>query len=478
MQVSIRPDLFLPELFQIVILLVLFAQSISRHSTLRNDASWVPWGAAVGVAVSFAAMTAQGQLFHGAYRVDMMSQFFKLAIAVGFFIGTLNAVRQPTLEKDKESDYFLFLGFSALGLMFLASSAELITIYVALEISSYSLYAIIPIRAKERSAAEAGIKYILFGAVATAVSLYGLSYILASQHSSYLVDLAQADWSWANNPMAVVGLSLFLAGMFYKLALFPFHFWCPDVYEGASNETAAYVATLPKLGAVVVLVRLAALLTPGMEVTLIFAILGAVSMTFGNLSALVQRDVKRMLGYSSVSHAGYVMLGLVAGTAQGLAAAAFYSLVYILMNLTCFWVICKTSEDGSNVKLDDLNGLYRRSPYMAMVLAVAAFALVGLPPTAGFIGKFFLLTSAWNHGYNWFVIVAAVNTAIAIYYYLSLVRHAYTVEPEDAARLEPVDEGPMTRVWGTVLAAAILLLGAVPGPVFEFAAEAGRQLMR
>lgn len=475
---SIRLDLFLPEIYQIVLLLVLFALSISRHSTLRNDASWVPWGAAVGIAVSFASMAASGELFYGAYRLDMMSQFFKLAVMVGFFIGTLNATKQPTLEKDKESDYFLFLAFSALGLMFLASSAELITIYVALEISSYSLYAIIPIRARERSAAEAGIKYILFGAVATAISLYGLSYILAAQHSSYLVDLAKADWSWAGNPMAVVGLSLFLAGMFYKLALFPFHFWCPDVYQGASNETAAYVATLPKLGAVVILVRLAALLQPGMEVTTIFAVLGAASMTLGNLSALVQRDVKRMLGYSSVSHAGYVMLGLVAGTADGLAAAAFYSLVYILMNLTCFWVICKTADDGHNVMLDDLNGLYKRSPYMAMVLAVAAFALVGLPPTAGFIGKLFLLTSAWNHGYNWFVIIAAVNTAIAIYYYLSLVRHAYTVEPEDVSRLEPVDEGMMNRVWGATLALVILLLGTVPGPVFEIAAEAGRQLMR
>nr|WP_209280131.1 NADH-quinone oxidoreductase subunit N [Desulfobaculum xiamenense] len=470
--------MFLPELYQIVLLVVLFALSISRHPTLRNDASWVPWGAAVGIAVSLASMGAEGMLFHGAYRVDMMSQFFKLAVAVGFFIGTLNATRQVTLEQDKQSDYFMFLAFSALGLMFLASAAELITIYVALEISSYALYAIIPVRASERSAAEAGIKYILFGAVATAISLYGLSYILAGQHSSYLADLAQADWSWAGNPMGVVGLSMFLAGMFYKLALFPFHFWCPDVYEGASNETAAYVATLPKLGAVVVLVRLAALLKPGMEVTMIFAVLGAASMTIGNLAALAQRDVKRMLGYSSVSHAGYVMLGLVAGTADGLAAAAFYSLVYILMNLTCFWVICKTAENGRNVSLDDLNGLYRRSPYMALVLAVAAFALVGLPPTAGFIGKFFLLTSAWNHGYNWFVIVAAVNTAIAIYYYLGLVRHAYTVEPEDASRLRPVDVGIMNRVWGTVLAAAILLLGAVPGPVFEMAAAAGRQLMR
>lgn len=474
---TIRPDLFVPELYQIGIVLVLFFQSISSSSQFRNDGFWVPLVAACGIPVAFVSLGAQGVLFSGAYQLDMLSQFFKLAIAIGFFIATLNAYRQPTLKRENETDYYLFIAFSALGLMFLASSVELITIYVALEVSSYALYAIIPIRAKEKKAAEAGIKYILFGAVATAISLFGLAYILSAQHTSYLVELQGLDWSFATNPMAVVGLTMFLAGMFYKLALFPFHFWAPDVYEGASNETAAYVATLPKLGAVVILVRLAAILTPETEVTMVFAVLGAASMTIGNLSALTQRDVKRILGYSSVSHAGYVMLGLVAGTPKGLAAAAFYSLVYILMNLTCFWVVCKVSDNGDNVTLDDLDGLYKRSPYLALVLAVSAFALVGLPPTAGFIGKLFLLTSAWDHGYNWFVIIAAVNTAIAIYYYLSLVRHAYTVNPVDERRLEPLQVGGMNIVWGSVLAVVLLLLGTIPGPVFDIASLAGRQLM-
>ncbi|MBU1002107.1 MAG: NADH-quinone oxidoreductase subunit N [Proteobacteria bacterium] len=456
---------------------MLFFQSISKSQVLRNDGFWVPVAAALGIGVSVASLSADGMLFHDAYKIDMLSQFFKVAIAVGFFIATLNARQQSTLDDEKETDYFLFLAFSAMGLQFLASSVELITIFVALEISSYALYAVIPIRARDKQAAEAGIKYILFGAVATAISLYGLSFILSSQHTSYLAMLNGLDWKFASNPMAVIGLSMFLAGMFYKLALFPFHFWCPDVYQGASNETAAYVATLPKLGAVVVLIRLASILSPHTEVTLIFAVLGALSMTFGNLSALAQRDVKRLLGFSSVSHAGYVMLGLVAGTSRGLAAAAFYSLVYILMNLTCFWVICKISPKGENVTLDDLDGLYKRSPYMALILAVSAFALVGLPPTAGFIGKLFLLTSAWDHGYNWFVIVAAVNTAIAIYYYLSLVRHAYTVEPVDKRQLVPVNVGGLNIVWGTVLAAVILLLGVMPGPVFSIAMEAGKQLL-
>ena len=258
---------------------------------------------------------------------------------------------------------------------------------------------------------------------------------------------------------------MFMAGFFYKLALFPFHFWCPDVYQGTSNETAAYVATLPKLGAVVILIRLASMLTPGLGVTTLIAVLGAVSMTFGNLAALAQKDVKRLLGYSSVAHAGYVTVGLVAGTAEGLAAAAFYSLVYIIMNLTCFWVICRVSGDGRNLQLDDLNGMFRTRPALAAILAVGAFALVGLPPTGGFMGKLFLLSAAWGRGYDWLIIIAALNTAISIYYYLSLVRHAYTSEPAET----PLPEKTGGAIFGGVLAGAILGLGLFPSQFFELA---------
>ncbi len=312
----------------------------------------------------------------------------------------------------------MFLGVSALGLMILASAVELITIYLGMEIASYSLYAVIPLRREEGRAAEAGIKYILFGAAATALALFGLAYLVMAQHTTYLAGLAQKPFGFAAAPLGVIGLTLFMAGLFYKLALFTFHFWCPDVYDGASNETAAFVATLPKLGAVAVLIRLAALVQGTGEVATVLAVLGALSMTFGNLAALTQRDLKRMLGYSSVAHAGYIMVGLAAGSAGGLAAAGFYSLVYLLMNLACFWVVCRLAEDGRNLVLDDLDGLYRQSPLWAFTRAVAAFSLVGLPPTAGFMGKLFLLSAAWGRGYDWLVVVAALNTAISIYYYL------------------------------------------------------------
>ncbi|NDY55294.1 NADH-quinone oxidoreductase subunit N [Desulfovibrio sulfodismutans] len=467
-------DLVMPELFQLLVVVALFVQSVVRG---RDDTGprWLPVVAIIGVVVAASKLGAQGVLFEDVYRVDALSQFFKVAISLGFCVTVINAQNQPTLETQKRTDYFMMLSLSAWGLMLLASAAELITLYLALELSSYSLYALIPLRGNDRRASEAAIKYILFGAVVTAVALYGLSYIMASQHTTYIQGLMEKTWSMAENPMAVVGLTLFLGGFFYKLALFPFHFWCPDVYEGTSNETAAYVATVPKLGAVVVLVRLSSVLSPGMEVTNILAILAALSMTIGNLTALVQKDVKRLLGYSSVSHAGYVMLGLVSGTAAGLSAATFYALVYLLMNLTCFYVISRIAVNGENVTLNGLNGLYRKSPGLALVLAVSAFALVGLPPTAGFAGKLFLLASAWDHGYNWLVIVAVLNTAIAIYYYLNLVRHAYTEESDAAAPATSISSGQVAM--GGILAACVLLLGVLPAPIYDLALTAGKALL-
>ncbi len=464
--------LIAPELFQLLLILALFVISVSPGKS--NDPVWLPGAAVAGILVSLASLGARGTLFYDAYQIDALSQFFKLAISIGFAVTVLNARNQPTLETKKRADYFMLLGLSAWGLMLLSSCVELITLYLALELASYSLYALVPLRGNDRRAAEAGVKYILFGAMVTALSLYGLSYVMASQHTTYLAALAQKPWGLADNPMAVIGLTLFLGGFFYKLALFPFHFWAPDVYQGASNETAAYVATVPKLGAVVVLTRLAVLLTPGMEVTNILAILSALSMTFGNLVALAQTDLKRLLGYSSVAHAGYVLLGLVSGTAEGLAAAVFYSLVYLLMNLTCFWVVCRIAKGGENVSLDDLDGLYKTAPAMALVLAVSAFALVGLPPTAGFTGKLFLLTSAWAHGYNWLVIVAVLNTAISIYYYLNMVRHAYT---KDATEEAAAPISTLNTVVGGTLAACVLALGLFPGLFFDLAGAAGKTLL-
>ena len=488
---NFNPVLVLPEIFFLILAVVLMIQSLYGKDSEPPVEKWLPFGAWLGFIVTVAWFSSSQLLHHhesielasmhvttmfwDTYKIDMLSQFFKLVITFGFVILVTNAAKQPTLEEGKRADYYMLLCFSALGLMMLASAVELITIFLALELSSYSLYATIPLRAKSKGAAEAGLKYILFGAVATALALYGLSYIMATQHTTYLAELAGKDWTFAGSPMAVVGMCMFMAAMFFKLALFPFHFWCPDVYQGASNETAAYVATLPKLGAVVVLIRLAALFKPGLEITTLLGVLGVLSMTFGNLSALAQTDLKRILGFSSVAHAGYIMVGLVTGTAKGLGAAAFYAMAYLLMNLLCFWVISRVAQDGRNLRLNDLNGLYKRAPALAFSLAAGAFALVGLPPTLGFMGKFFLISAAWEQGFYWLVIALVLNSAIAIYYYLGIVRHAYTEEGENTS---PAPDNGTYSVFGAgILAAIVLVLGLVPGPILDMAIAAGTNLL-
>jgi NADH-quinone oxidoreductase subunit N len=457
-----------PELLHLLIVAFLFVQSIIQGTAPLKR--WLPWAAGLSVLVALASLSQNGLMFGQTYQVDRLSQFFKMTVSVGFFLTVINGIGQPLLEEKKQCDYFLFMALSAWGLMLLCSAVELISIYLALELASFSLFPLVPLRAKSLPGAEAAIKYMFIGGVATTVGLFGFSYILAAQHTTCLDQLVHMSWSWSLNPMAVLGLTLFFSGLLFKLAFFPFHFWAPDVYEGAGNETAAYIASLPKVGAVVVLLRFTPLLKPGLEITTILAVLAAVSMTYGNLAALVQKDVKRLLGYSAIAHAGYLMLGVVAGTPKGVAAAAFYAFAYVLMNFTCFWVICRESKDGKNLKLEDLKGLSRRAPGLALVLAVGAVALVGLPPTAGFMGKLFLLTAAWNRGFNWLVVIAALNVAIGLFYYLNLLRYAYTKQSPEASEILTETEGlspVLSLMGGLFLAGLVILFGILPNLVFR-----------
>ena len=469
-------SLIIPELYQLLLTGLLFLQSIAGKRRLPAVEKWLPWGAGLGIVIGAFCLDLNGMLFARCYRVDALSQFFKWLLSIGFSLTVLNADRPPQVDSGKRPDYYFFLALSVWGFMLLSSCVELMCIFLALELASFSLFPLVLLRGENREAAEAGIKYIFFGAVASVISLFGFSYILASQHSTYLALLVSLPWEWSTNPLAVAGVTLFLCGVLFKLALFPFHAWAPDVYQGAGNETSAYISTMPKVGVVVVLIRFVPVFKPGLDVTIILAVLAAVSMTYGNLAALVQKDVKRLLGYSAIAHAGYILVGVVAGTAMGVSAAAFYTFIYVLMNFACFWVICRVSEDGRNLQLSDLDGLHKRSPVLALVMTVGALALVGLPPTAGFMGKLFLLTAAWNRGVNWLVIVGAINVAVSLYYYLNLIRHAYAGgEPNESSI--PIKRPFFSTVWGGVLAALLVVLGIFPAPLFAIALKVGSGIL-
>jgi proton-translocating NADH-quinone oxidoreductase chain N len=423
---------------------------------------------AVAVLTAVWAFGARGELFYGTYRVDAFSQSLKVMIALGFFLAVAFGEGLRGVESDHESEYLLFLALCVLGLTFLVSGVELLTLYVSLELSSYSLYILVPLRRSEQGVhvhVEAGIKYVLFGAASSGVSLFGMSYVFGLAHTTRLDELLRVFPDIAHSPMGIIALTLMLAGFFFKLALFPFHFWTPDIYQGAANETSAVVATLPKIGAVAVLIRLTGL--GGREGTFfaVLVLVAVLSMTYGNLAALVQTDLKRLMGFSSISHAGFMMTGILSGTVQGYAGALYYVGGYLLMNLAVFFVIYSLAPRGQNVSIDDLRGLYRRAPLLAFTLAVGAFGLAGIPPTAGFAGKFFVLIAAFQKGYLALVIIAVLNTAVGIFYYLKMVRAAYSPEEEDAVPASSVPLSFLGRALGYAFCLSILLVGALPGSI-------------
>ena len=446
----------LPELYMLLFAVFFLFLSLGKRKAPVFAAAKAL--AVLGFALTLACSGARGELFSGAYRVDFFSQVFKVLLSAGF---TLVVFMFEKDEVENLAEYFMFLGFSTLGLMILVSSVELISIVISLELSSFSLYAVVPLRkAQTKTQLEAAMKYLFFGAIATGIMLYGMGYLYGMAHSTYLADVAAKLPQFLGRPLGMMALILTLTAFFFKLSLFPMHFWAPDIYEGASDATTTFIATIPKLAAAALLIRLAMLASPNPgQLAAIIIVLAALSMTLGNLVGLVQKDMKRLLAYSGIAHAGYLMMGLLPFNGDGNAAVVYYIVVYLFMNLGAFYVVMLLSRRGENVSISDLSGLSRRSPLLAFTLAVAAFSLAGIPPTGGFTGKFFLFVSAFEAGYLAIVLIAAVNTVISIFYYLNLVRVSYSREAEDR---QPLRLAFHEKVLCYIFNVIILFLGLMP----------------
>ena len=458
---------FAPELVVLCGALGLFVVSLGQSRTRLARG--------VALATSFAAIAAavgclgqEATLFSGAYRVDLFSQGLKVVFAVGFMLIVLLSGGLGDIREEVKPEYYLFLAISVSGLMMLVSCIELITLVIALEVSAFPLYLMVPMRREregQRTQMESAIKYIMFGVAANGIMFFGMSYLFGLTGTTSLPVLLVRLQPLMGSPLVIVGLALMFCGLFYKLAIFPFHFWSPDVYEGAANETAALVATLPKVGGVAVLVRFVSLApADNRMVALLLTILAIASMFYGNLIALMQKDFKRLLGFSGIAHAGYALVGFVAMDQLGYAAALYYIIGYMLMVLACFVVVCKVSRDGTNVAIGEFAGLHRRSPLLAVTLAVGVFALAGIPPFVGFMGKLNLLSAALSKGHLALVIIAMLNAAIAVYYYLCVVREAWFRDPGD---LPPIRLDWPTRALCVLLIGGILALGIAPARVLD-----------
>jgi NADH-quinone oxidoreductase subunit N len=458
---------FLPELVMLAGALALFVITLGEGRVKAARAAALAISLAA-IAAAVLCLNQEGTLFCGAYRVDLFSQVLKLVLAGGFALVLVLSGRLSDIREEVKPEYYLLLTISVTGLMLLVSCVDLITLVVALEVSAFPIYLMVPMRREregQRNQMESAIKYVMFGVAANGIMFFGMSYLFGLTGTTKLAELFPRLQPVMHSPLAIIGLAMALCGFYYKLAVFPFHFWTPDVYQGAANETAGLVASLPKLGAIAVLVRLVSLAAPDNHmVALLLAVLACGSMFYGNLIALLQKDFKRLLGFSGIAHAGYALIGLVALDELGYSAALYYIIGYLLMVLACFVVICKVSRNGTNVGLEELAGLHRRSPLLALTLAVGVFALAGMPPFVGFMGKLGLLKAAWGKGHTTLVILAVINAAIAVYYYLGVIREAWF---RDAGDLPPIRLDWPTRALCVVLMGGILALGVAPGRVLD-----------
>jgi NADH-quinone oxidoreductase subunit N len=423
--------LFYPELYYFAAGMTFLFISMVKPNNPRRDYVAALFLAALGVLICLTSIRQEGLLFYQAYRVDLYSQVFKALLSIGLFLIIAICSNLNGVVQRYHCEFYFLLFVCTLAMMLLVSSVHILSIYVALELSSYSLYILVALRNDEKIGLEAGLKYFVVGIFASAVMLFGVALLYSTTKATYVTEMIRILPGLLGSPAVVIGLMLTLCGFFFKLAVFPFHFWAPDVYQGAANQVTAYIATASKVAAVAILTRMVAASGDGnIYLVHVLVTLAIVSMTLGNLAAIVQKDFKRLLAYSTVAHAGYVLIGILSMNSAGYMSAIFYVTALLVMKFTVFLVIVKVADDGRSLQISHLAGLYRRAPLLALALMVAIFSLAGIPPTIGFTGKFLVFIAALEKGYFTLVLIAMINVVISLYYYLLILKAAYLLEPE------------------------------------------------
>ncbi|MDP7470185.1 MAG: NADH-quinone oxidoreductase subunit N, partial [Dehalococcoidia bacterium] len=371
---------------------------------------------------------------NGMLVIDRFSLFFQMFFPGVAALVVLGSTDYASRFSRFKGEYYALILLATTGMMFLASTGELISIYVSLELMSLSLYALTGFLRDPKSG-EAGLKYLLLGAVASAVLLYGLALTFGITGTTHLAGIAAAVKGMGNageNPALLMAIAFIIAGFGFKIASVPFQMWVPDVYEGAPTPITAFLSVASKAAGFAVLVRVftVAFLSPGwlsQDWAMLFAVLSAVTMTLGNIVALMQTNIKRLLGYSSIAHAGYIMLGLAAigsagGGGLGQNGILFYLAAYGITNLGAFIAIIAVSHRLDSDLISDYAGMSQRSPLLAAALALGLISLTGLPVSAGFWAKIYIFNSAVQEGFLWLVVIALLNSVIAAYYYLRIVK--------------------------------------------------------
>ena len=408
-----------------------------------------------------------GSLFGGMFRTNTMLYFFKNVLNVGVLIVLLQSadwLKEKVIEQDKGSEFFLLLFSSLLGMYYMVSAGDFLMLYLGLELATLPVAALVAYDISKRKSAEAGVKYILSSALASGTAIFGVSFLYATTGTIYFEEMASV---LTVSNLSVLGLILFFSGLAFKISLVPFHFWTADVYEGAPIPVASYLSVISKGAAVVILVIvLFTVLKPLMHYwEKIIQIVAIATMSIGNLFALRQQNLKRFLAFSSVAQAGFILLGMISADQLGITTVVFFVTVYIFSNLGAFGVVQAISLVSNKENIDDYEGLYRTNPKLSLLLMLALFSLAGIPPLAGFFGKFFLYAAAASKGYYVLVFIGVVNATVSLYYYLLVVRAMFLRKNPDAI---PHFTSKLYMKLGLVLSAIGILVAGLYSPLYEY----------
>jgi NADH-quinone oxidoreductase subunit N len=473
----------LPEILILLVgLLLLIVEPFWKEDQRRNAG----WFTAAGLLIAMVLSLLFGQpgeptaTLGGMVRFDWLGFFFKMLF---MFAGAATALLLMDNERiGHRGEAYLLLLASLIGMNLMAVAGDLVMLYLAIETTSIPLYVLSGFMLADPKSTEAGFKYLLFGALTSSIMLYGFSLLFGFTGTTDIYQLAGLFTSGGLAPLVALGVvALILVGIGFKVSIVPFHFWAPDVYEGAPTPVAGFLSTASKAAGFAVLIRLFFVAFPDQNIaqywTVALAVLSAVTMTVGNLLALPQTNIKRLIAFSSVSHAGYALIGVVALTQLGAASVVFYLAAYILTNLLAFGIIMAFSRVTGLEDLKDYAGMSRRSPWLALMMLAAFLSLAGMPPFGGFVAKVFVFAAGIQAGYIWLVIIGILNSIIGVYYYLNALKYVYLYRmPEQDEEQHPL---PMSRPYAlalAVLAIGVILIGTVFAPWFGWSEAAALNL--
>ncbi len=472
----------LPEaIVTVVAILVLVVDATVGERRARG---WLPWLTIAGLAIALYSpqwSPAGGLYFGGFVSVDDFARFFRLTFIVLAAFTVLIAPSYLKREGVPAAEFYATVLFSTVGAMTIALATDLITLFVGLELMSIPVYILAGLQRRDRFANEASLKYFLLGAFSSAILVYGFAWLFGISGSTELAKVATAvGRAGLGDPAVVVALALVTAGLGFKAAVVPFHQWTPDAYDGAPTPSTAFMSVAPKAAAFAAILRVMATALGPIQIdwALVFAVLAVITMTTGNIVALVQTNVKRMLAYSSIAHTGYILAAVAAISAGAPAGAAvlFYVFAYGIMNLGAFACLQLLDLEGTRgASLDELNGLWSRHSAGATAFTIFLVNLTGIPPTIGFLAKFLVFQPVIDAGFAWLAVAIALNAAVAAFYYLRVVVHMFMFDAEAGApRIEPA----RLLSWSLGIASLVtIVLGILPDPVYSFALRAAAPIL-